>query len=74
MITTPTDARNLWCPFARVPVMSYDGDYLRFAANRGADAHGDSCCIADRCMAWRWSDVKGTVGFCGAAGRPLECD
>ena len=76
MTLTETEAREKWCPMARV-----DG------ANRTSHCEelNGAMCIASRCMMWRWFDspVRGAFreaehgtprperrGFCGLAGRP----
>lgn len=50
-IVTPTEARKLWCPFARA--LGGNGA----AVNRGwlddEEVAGVSC-LADKCMAWEW--------------------
>ena len=79
---TEDQAREKWCPFARLSInseMSWD--------NRGNDYH-DPYCIASDCMAWRrtystdelFTDDDGNIcvrtlagsigGYCGLAGKP----
>ena len=76
------DAKKCWCPFVR---HTSDGDDA--SCNRESDQGVEmwNACIADRCMAWRWTmthirDPKNptgdliashdTHGFCGLAGQP----
>jgi hypothetical protein len=79
---TEREAEQKWCPQARVSGCM--DEIVIPAANRLMllDDKGNgpkfpvpemSCCIASRCMAWRWDyDQYGdaTEGFCGLAGRP----
>ena len=74
-LLTENEARQKWCPKARV--MEYDqagaGD-MPFAAtvnrvwkwlgkDRGGEITWESChCIASDCMAWRWLDPDGWAG------------
>lgn len=68
---TPEEAKEKWCPFAHS---------LPNAVNRTTPLHPETLCVADKCMAWRWSEkleateygpvhVMPTEGFCGLAGR-----
>ena len=76
---TESEARECWCPAARVIAPIGDGTDW-FIGNRGndQDATPHTRCIASRCMAWRWVPTaaqfvngdQGIVGFCGLAGRP----
>jgi hypothetical protein len=64
---TEEEARNKWCPFARVHTPDRTGST---AANRDFDGlRRGSQCIASDCMMWR-KDSQST-GYCGLAGRPL---
>ena len=71
---TPSEANEKWCPFSR---STQDGP---FSANRGYEGKPDiGCmCLADLCMAWRWSgkyayggngdnEDEEQLGFCGMA-------
>jgi hypothetical protein len=71
---TEEQAKEKWCPFARVAGISSRG-----AINRD-DKSGepDVCarCIASDCMAWRSDGIEAHddevvhYGHCGLAGRP----
>jgi len=68
MIVTKKEAFEKWCPFVREETK---GDIYDHANPYG--------CIANRCMAWRWSTVpddsrKPATGYCGMAGRPVPTD
>lgn len=83
---TPEEAKEKWCPFARVIVAEQKNDanivgvpvsYNRIAIARSDRTTLDSStkCMADKCMAWRWGyDQNGTLnethGYCGLAGQP----
>ena len=65
---TPDEARQCWCPFARVIAGGKEpGETPSFNRVRDLDApaldtNPDSArCIADDCMAWRWSDWEKIV-------------
>jgi hypothetical protein len=45
---TPEAAQQRWCPFARAVIMQ--GDHPT-----RAEAYEQTRCVADHCMAWRWS-------------------
>lgn len=72
---TPQQARSMWCPFARSPVVVPDnrGETAgAVAANRvmeDGSPDRDTLCIGPACMMWRWH-TKNT-GYCGLAGKPL---
>ncbi len=89
MLATPMQARELWCPFAKVtsglrragdPSGAYDlladpvsYNRLQFADEDAPGTPHGSRCIAQRCMAWMWTeiidaDTKHTTGFCSLAG------
>lgn len=58
---TEKEARECWCPFARVSIEGIADDQLYFAGNRMMDADGNvsivvgaTKCIASDCMAWWW--------------------
>ena len=81
---TEDEARQKWCPFARVPPYEGSGS----PANRWNEVsvkHPDSsykvqcACIASECMAWRVVEMVYTdppnerasdKGYCGLAGKP----
>ena len=70
MIRTEEEARDCWCPFARIPATFTDGIV---AVNRDGDnVHGYSepRCIASGCMAWR---KAGQIGL-GPKGERREVD
>lgn len=70
MSMTQEEAKNLWCPFARL-VGSSDGCVY---CNRPNDASaGNTNCIGSDCMAWRLDRYRETgneYGYCGLAGKP----
>lgn len=77
---TPEEARQCWCPHARVPDAPKGGSGIT-ATNRhagqktGRDGkprilRGNSMCIAAECMAWRWQKSEPwAVGFNEAIAR-----
>ena len=64
MVVTAKEAKEKWCPFARVADSEYQG------YNREEGSSWPKC-IADRCMAWRWVDKGRELGYCGLAGPPF---
>ncbi len=69
---TRAEAREKWCPFARVATGATDGEVIinAIATNRRSvgDPSAGTLCIAERCMAWRQSyDDDPTSGRCGLA-------
>lgn len=84
---TPEEAKEKWCPFARVIVAKQKNDAnivgVPVSFNRIAIARSDRTildsstkCMADKCMAWRWSEQPAIIpappqtGYCGLAGEP----
>ena len=60
---TEKDAREKWCPFARVIGLSREMDQLSPPSNRIAEHSGftvtaGSLCLASQCMAWDWLAPK----------------
>lgn len=53
---TEEEARNKWCPFARVTIDApgVDTAWNRFPGNE--TPHG-TLCIGSQCMAWRWASL-----------------
>jgi hypothetical protein len=75
---TEEEAKNRWCPFARVAGNNYANEsYNRVSRSKKVVAP-NSHCIGSACMAWRWfqsTKEQGTLpppyeGFCGLAGNP----
>lgn len=68
MIVTPTEAKQLWCPFARAE----RGQAAVSRSTNGA-MHSACRCLADGCMAWVWYNDPGDPaqrrGFCGLVRR-----
>lgn len=71
---TVKEAKKLWCPWAASRVVKY---YVRGNEEHVAQAILPDqcdvvvCCLADRCMAWRWDEpgnVTNRLGHCGNAG------
>lgn len=72
---TCDEAAEKWCPFARaMERASTEEGIVAASINRvdGNDAHIDCRCIANECMAWRWShpksnppDIDIDSGYCG---------
>lgn len=65
MIVTETEAKERWCPHARVPLYAAcaTGEESPAAANRAAPGSSESVragaaeqcrCLGSGCMAWRW--------------------
>lgn len=82
---TEAQARELWCPFARVArVLAETGKGVPTvvsACNRSTAGNATelSRCLANRCMAWRERiephpdpklEMTIVVGYCGLAGAP----
>lgn len=72
---TESEARERWCPFAR---MCATGEPTWNRVSMLNELHdNDPKCIASKCMAWRWGDSKAGYGepgslqgYCGLAGKP----
>lgn len=72
---TPEEARTKWCPFARV--VYHDAAHQPVAVgNRPVEENflwQHTRCLADACMAWRWSspltqaDPHEQQGYCALA-------
>lgn len=60
MMLTESEAKQRWCPFARVT-----NPWNRPGFNRYEDAGGhqssttEAACIGSACMAWRWAESIG---------------
>ena len=76
---TPDEARQCWCPFARVMyrerIVQAELDAIAMSSfNRVSNGEPDGTrCIADECMAWRWAvsePYQDDSGYCGLAGKP----
>ena len=53
---TETEAREKWCPMARIRNDDEGGSYNRWITTRDPNGHeGTAYCIASQCMAFRWS-------------------
>ena len=75
-LMTEEEAREKWCPFARVMMLAPAPDHNPAVNRRDMNCH----CIASGCMAWRWGDlprdgnrfqpVTPRVGYCGLASKP----
>ena len=71
---TEEDAKQRWCPAARIAVAVRPSDDLDYASNR--PTHDPYNCIGSACMAWRWHPATGApdpgpqhkTGYCGLAG------
>lgn len=71
---TPEQAKDLWCPMARVGVLPGAGGP---AGINDPTVEFHTNCIADKCAMWRWVPAElgarhkpPTHGYCGLAGRP----
>jgi hypothetical protein len=63
-MTKEADAKEKWCPQARV--MHHGGE----VANRN-NAGPVGNCIGSSCMVWRWTgNNPGNNGFCGLGPKP----
>lgn len=72
MRSTEAEAREKWCPFARV----HEQGSAAAASNRIQDGAGKttlvpvgSVCIGSTCMAWRWAGVEPADAKAGRQGR-----
>lgn len=68
---TEDEARNKWCPAARVSVGSSTSGN-RTAATMDSRFKGNGC-VASECMAWRQISTRdggsrAVTGYCGLAG------
>jgi hypothetical protein len=83
-ILTEAQARQRWCPHARVQIAVEPGYHKEGVklivptatapVNRlGGDAAAEALCLASGCMAWRSvfdaSPAGETKGYCGAFGK-----
>jgi len=80
MLLTEEQAREKWCPEARLTEISDTGALGTYAHNRiivGRNDHtpvlSGCLCIASRCMMWRWAEPildgkNARQGYCGLAG------
>lgn len=74
MLLTEQEAREKWCPFARM--YSHRGDAGYSGGWNRAPAQDDphlvapsGCfCIASECIAWK--EFSESKGYCGLAGKP----
>ena len=77
MLLTEEQAKQKWCPWARI---ARDGSGIGNRYSFDNDLATDSAfarCIASDCMAWRWTDCSSKAvagrkveGYCGLAGKP----
>lgn len=73
---TEVEARELWCPMARLLKIDGDNNYGLVAAavnrwwshkNKTTDNNPKPCrCIASECALWRWTTYE--KGHCGLVG------
>jgi hypothetical protein len=76
IVSSEKEARERWCPFARVFVSDCSEPA---ACNRygSGEQFPNARCIGSKCMAWRWvPDPDGIKpnsgrGYCGLAGVPV---
>ena len=64
---TEDEAKQRWCPMARVNRKIAMGNRVQFDDGTWDTAVG-SRCIASGCMMWRTTSSQ--HGYCGLAGRP----
>ena len=66
---TAEEARNKWCPMARIAVIGsvgYNRDTL-------GDAAINAPCLVSECMLWRWINnpkIAEKRGYCSLGGKP----
>ncbi len=68
---TEDEARELWCPFARVVYPATDDSAGHNRVRDKTVPSENSYCIASGCMAWRWEwsgNLRLDTGYCGLAG------
>lgn len=83
MIVTEEQAKEKWCPFARVllpvhqvgnRISTFHMEVARKSDPRDFEHYqrqvADCNCIGSRCMAWRFTSRFGGEGYCGLAGMP----
>ena len=54
---TEDEAKKMWCPQAQVSAAAdggQSGDWWNRDASHSPGYGQQSCCIASKCMAWRW--------------------
>ena len=75
MLLTEEQAREKWCPEARVALRHHEPNSSQFwgTANYDEDEGRISFCIASDCMMWRWGEQvadgkDARHGYCGLAG------
>lgn len=67
MLVSETEAREKWCPFARV--LKHTGSAAA-AVNRTNQENLLGTCLGSQCMAWRFGVLDDVNGYCGLAGQP----
>jgi hypothetical protein len=78
MLVIEQQAKNMWCPFARVWASDVEGSGESVSINRYGDheqtLHPNAMCIGTRCMAWRTKrdaalndGSRVPLGYCGRA-------
>jgi hypothetical protein len=75
-VISETEARDRWCPWARVAAPDEGPTFNRLDAGREQGqpvaavlAPRVARCLTRQCMAWRNAGTAGH-GYCGAAGAP----
>lgn len=56
MNVTAKAAASLWCPFVRATLSNNTLHGVVGNSKTSPETAGWNACIADRCMAWRWSE------------------
>lgn len=70
---TEEEAKQKWCPFARVIDVIDEGQQsaVGAAVNRFSPHEPATPCLGSGCMAWRLSgSAAHQYGYCGLAGEP----
>ena len=70
---TENEAFKMWCPMVRYTSSEVSVEFPHEWALRNRPTTA-VCCVASRCMAWRWSflsdEDEKDQGYCGLAGKP----
>lgn len=67
---SPETAKQLWCPFTRVAIVEGMAANRTASIGRGyTDISEETRCLAQGCMAWRWTKMTPPDGYCSLTRR-----